>query len=49
MTITWLLSNCHKAGLFVDLHVIMHCVVHDKSCFYHSQYFIIYNMDLDMF
>lgn len=42
-------TDCHKKGFFVDLHVIMHCVVHDKSCFYHSQYFSIYNMNLDMF
>lgn len=48
MTITWLLSNYYKKALFVDLHVIMHWVVHDKSCFYHSQYFIS-NMNLDMF
>ena len=42
-------TDCHKKGFFVDLHVIMRCVVHDKSCFYHSQYFNIYNMNLDMF
>lgn len=44
-------TDCHliKKGFFVDLHVIMHWVVHDKSCFYHSQYFNIYNMNVDMF